>query len=98
MNGKKLNYKKSTSSTIKLKKKLTNPAPPIEHYDLYHYIGKIMYAKRLNDQICTKWTNLEKILLPKARQKFGRPYPPKENLNEMGLMNMLNGTLVSFFT
>lgn len=101
VNGKKISCKKLSSTETKKSNKLkkstnTMSYSLVEHYDIYQYIGKIMYSKRLIDQECTKWTNIEKILLPKACQKFFRPFPPKENLSELAAANMLNGTLVSF--
>lgn len=90
INGKKKN---STGTTAALKLKLlTNPI--YEHYDIFKYLGKIMYAKRLDTENL-KWTNLERILLPKARKKFARPFPPKENLSELAAANPISGSLVN---
>ncbi|KAL3093228.1 hypothetical protein niasHT_022678 [Heterodera trifolii] len=57
--------------------------------ELFHFIGKILYAKRIeeksgvkNNQI-ERWKRTEQRLGQKLCEKYGRPMPPKDELNQL---------------
>lgn len=51
-----------------------------DQLELFHFIGKIMYAKRA-EKTTEQWQNNEAKLNPNFQRKYGRPYPPKDDLN-----------------
>uniref|UniRef100_A0A915ERY3 Cell cycle checkpoint protein RAD17 n=1 Tax=Ditylenchus dipsaci TaxID=166011 RepID=A0A915ERY3_9BILA len=65
------------------------------HFDLFHFIGKIMYAKRATNST-DSWMKSEEKLLPKARRKI-RMFPPKEDLNELADSNFISGKFLTSY-
>jgi hypothetical protein len=56
---------------------VTQQSPQLE---LFHFIGKVMYAKRA-ESADQRWEQIEKRLHPSAWRKYARPLPPKDDLN-----------------
>uniref|UniRef100_A0AC35FG21 Cell cycle checkpoint protein RAD17 n=1 Tax=Panagrolaimus sp. PS1159 TaxID=55785 RepID=A0AC35FG21_9BILA len=52
-------------------------ATSVSHLNIFHYIGKILYAKRA-DSSTQEWRNTENKLMV---SKWKRQFPPKDNLN-----------------
>ncbi|KAI1727715.1 Rad17 cell cycle checkpoint protein [Ditylenchus destructor] len=69
------------------------PLPNTPNFELFHYIGKIMYAKRATETN-ERWEKSEQMLRKNA-QKFMRPLPPKEDLNELTSIGFVSGEFVN---
>uniref|UniRef100_A0A914I8L1 Phosphatidic acid phosphatase type 2/haloperoxidase domain-containing protein n=1 Tax=Globodera rostochiensis TaxID=31243 RepID=A0A914I8L1_GLORO len=54
--------------------------------ELFHFIGKVLYAKRMEKKNAVQieqWKCTEQRLGQKVREKYGRPLPPKDDLNQL---------------
>lgn len=65
------------------------------HVELFHFIGKLMYAKRA-ESANQHWLMCEKILLIKSQRKYGRPLPPKDDINYLLNSCFISGDFVCF--
>lgn len=63
--------------------------------ELFHFIGKLMYAKRaeLSNE---HWLKCEQMLLKKSRKKFGRLLPLKDDINQLLDLCFISGDFVCF--
>ncbi|KAI1720104.1 rad17 cell cycle checkpoint protein domain-containing protein [Ditylenchus destructor] len=69
------------------------PLPNTPNFELFHYIGKIMYAKRATETN-ERWEKSEEMLRKNA-QRFMRALPPKEDLNELTSVGFVSGEFVN---
>lgn len=87
-----LNFMHFTLSTFSSSAAKTD----LQNLDHFHFLGKIMYSKRA-DRSTAEWDRCEKKLSKRANQKFGRPFPPKDDVNALILRSYyLAGSSVSF--
>lgn len=73
---------------------LTNVSSNV-HVELFHFIGKLMYAKRA-EFADKRWLKCEKMLLKNSRPKFGRLLPPKDDINQLLDSCFVSGDFVCF--
>src|SRR4051812_33894527 len=66
---------------------------PSNHLELFHFVGKVMYSKRA-ELASEMWTKSEQKLSPKSRKKFGRPFPPKDDIFELTSSAYVSGSFV----
>jgi hypothetical protein len=62
--------------------------------DLFHYLGKILYAKR-QDASNPKWKAIEQKLNENVKPEYRRALPPKEDLTWLTVASPLPGNTVS---
>lgn len=82
-------------STLTKSSAILKNLPSCGRVQFFHFLGKIMYAKR-SDVYDEKWTKTEKKLCRKALAKRGRSYPPKEDVNQLIEQCFVSGSHVGF--
>lgn len=63
-----------------------------QNVDFFHFIGKLLYAKRA-ESADDRWTRCEAMLRPECRH-LARKLPPKEDLNELLSSSFISGSNV----
>ncbi|KAH7727297.1 CRE-HPR-17 protein [Aphelenchoides avenae] len=64
-----------------------------KHLDFFHFIGKLLYAKRA-EAVDDKWTRAESLLRNECRH-LARDVPPKDDLNELLASSFMSGANVA---
>lgn len=85
-------FSELTNTSIKNTDKAKLPQP--NQLELFHFIGKVMYAKRAETSN-KQWQLSESKLNPNAWRRYARPIPPKDDLNRLIDMSPLSAQLVS---
>ncbi|CAK5074892.1 unnamed protein product [Meloidogyne enterolobii] len=67
-----------------------------DQLELFHFIGKIMYAKRA-EKPTEKWLENESKLNFNLKRIYGRPLPPKDDLNKLIETSPISPQLLSSY-
>uniref|UniRef100_A0A1I8C091 ATPase_AAA_core domain-containing protein n=1 Tax=Meloidogyne hapla TaxID=6305 RepID=A0A1I8C091_MELHA len=67
-----------------------------DQLELFHFIGKIMYAKRA-EKPTKEWLNNESKLNLNLKRIYGRPLPPKDDLNKLIETSPISAQLLSSY-
>lgn len=72
----------------------TSSSKTSQHLELFHFLGKIMYAKRA-EKADNFWTKCEDRLVPRLKAAgFGRKFPPKDDINQLISTSYVSGSFV----
>lgn len=71
---------------------LSTPNPTL---DLFRFLGKIIYAKRL-DVADEKWALTENRLQESVKDEYRREFPPKEDPNVLAKSSFLSDSAVIY--
>lgn len=63
--------------------------------DLFHFLGKILYAKRL-DKADKAWEAVEALLDENVKPDYRRELPTKDDLSELSRSSTLSNSAVGF--
>jgi hypothetical protein len=79
-----------------VRKKLVNSdfvCPSDTPIDIFHFLGKILYAKRL-DTADEDWEAAESRLDENVKPEYRREFPPKDDLSELSRASTLSNSAV----
>jgi hypothetical protein len=63
--------------------------------DIFHFLGKILYAKRL-ETASERWKAIEGQLDENVKPEYRREFPPKDDLSTLAQTSSLSNSAVSF--